>query len=171
MTRLRIIPLTIAEANQFVDAYHRHHPPVVSAKVTIGAMRGDRLVGALMAGRPVARKTCPVSVLEVTRLATDGSFNACSILYAAAARAAKALGYSKIQTFILDTESGASFRASGWSLDGTSPGRPWKRSNGEPRSNLHPLVGKVRYVKSLGNEPRPRVVIEESEELQQGFGW
>ena len=168
---LRIIPLTIAEANHFVGIYHRHHPPVVSAKITIGVMEEDRVVGVLIAGRPVARKTCQVSTLEVTRLATDGTRNACSILYGAAARAAKALGYSKIQTFILDIESGASLRASGWTLDGTSPGRQWKRTDGQARGNLHPIMPKTRYVKNLSNEPRPKIVIEESEQPQQGFGW
>ena len=171
MSQLRVIPLTIAEANRFVELCHRHHPPVVSAKITIGAMKGDNLVGVLIAGRPVARKTCQVSTLEVTRLATDGTKNACSILYGAAARAAKALGYSKIQTFILDIESGASLRASGWMLDGISPGKAWKRTDGEARGNLHPIMPKIRYVKRLNNEPRPKMVIEEPEELQQGFGW
>ena len=168
---LQVVPITYQEANAFIDKIHRHHPPVLRAKFCIGATKDGKLVGVLTAGRPVARKTCQVSVIEVTRLATDGTHNACSILYGAAARAAKAMGYSKIQTFILDIETGSSLKASGWVLDGVSAGGAWKRTDGQKRNNLHPLNSKSRWAKDLKNPPRPIILIEEEETLQQGFGW
>ena len=168
---LRIIPITQKEANAFIEMYHRHHPPVIGAKFCIGVMSEEKLVGALIAGRPVARGCCQVSIVEVTRLATDGTRNACSILYGAAARAAKALGYAKIQTYILSKEPGASLRASGWILEGVVRGRSWKRSDGAARSNVHPLSDKTRWVKELGNIERPLQLFEKEETPQQGFGW
>ena len=92
-------------------------------------------------------------VAEVTRLATDGTKNACSMLYSA--RACLAMGYERIQTYILDHEPGTSLRASGWRLDGTSPGGDWN-AGGEGthkgRRTDQPLGAKQRWVKELSSE-------------------
>lgn len=111
---LTLIPITLAVANAFVAGHHRHHQPVVGHKYSIGCSANGALVGVVIVGRPVSRYLDDGATLEVTRLCTDGTPNACSILYAAAARAAKAMGYSRIITYTLDTESGASLRAVGW---------------------------------------------------------
>jgi hypothetical protein len=116
---LRIIPLELNEANELVAKWHRHHKPVVGHRFSIGVVTGEGdVVGAAIVGRPVARLTDYRSVLEVTRLVTNGHKNACSILYAAAARIAREMGYEKIQTFILDSETGKSLVAAGWQLEG-----------------------------------------------------
>ena len=94
-------------------------------------------------------------VLEITRLVTDGTKNACSALYAAAARVGKELGYSKIQTFILETEDGASLRGAGWKKDDiNSAGGDWTRASKPNRRQDQPQGPKHRYSKVL-NAARP----------------
>jgi hypothetical protein len=129
---LRVIPLTLAEANAVVAKWHRHHKPVVGHRFSIGALSGGILIGAAIIGRPVARLTDQSFVAEVTRLVTDGTKNACSLLYAASARAAQAMGYDAIQTFILATEPGTSLRAAGWIPVSTTLG-----GGLEPRVHAH----------------------------------
>ena len=96
------------------DSHHRHHKPVIGHKFSIGCEQDGTLVGVVITGRPVSRYLDNGLTLEVTRLCTTGEKNACSMLYAAAARAAKAMGYHKIITYTLETESGSSIRAAGW---------------------------------------------------------
>jgi len=91
MSKLRHIALPLATANAFVARLHRHHRPVVGHKFSLGAMLGGELVGVVIVGRPVSRMRDDGRTLEVTRLCTDGTKNACSFLYGAAARAAFAL--------------------------------------------------------------------------------
>lgn len=113
---LRVVPVELDEANALVTALHRHHQPAVGHRFSIGCVTADgTLVGAAIVGRPVARLAgTPRAVLEVVRLVTDGTPNACSMLYAAAARAGKALGFERIQTYVLASEPGTSLKASGW---------------------------------------------------------
>ena len=107
---LELIPMSLAAANGFVAEHHRHHKPVRGHKFSLGCMADGRLVGVAIVGRPVSRYLDDGLTLEVNRLCTDGTKNACSFLYGAAARAAKVMGYRKIITYILDTESGTSLR-------------------------------------------------------------
>jgi hypothetical protein len=98
--RLRTVPVTFAQAYQFVTDWHRHHRPPAGHKYSVGvADQRDVLVGVAVVGRPVARHLDDGLTLEVTRVATDGSANACSALYAAAWNAAKALGYRRLVTY------------------------------------------------------------------------
>lgn len=108
---LEVCPMTLKEANAFVEQYHRHHKPVTGHKFSIGCTDGDKIVGVAIVGRPVSRYLDDGWTLEVNRLCTDGTHNACSMLYAAAWRAARAMGYHKLITYILDTESGTSLKA------------------------------------------------------------
>ena len=124
---MRLVHVELKEANDFVAKHHRHHKTVLSHRFSIGAEKEGRLVGVAIVGRPVARMTDQRNTLEVTRLCTDGTKNACSFLYSAAARAGIALGYKKIQTFILESESGISLRASGWDFISSSNGGSWVR--------------------------------------------
>tara|TARA_R100001509_G_scaffold162659_1_gene134834 strand:+ start:2102 stop:2548 length:447 start_codon:yes stop_codon:yes gene_type:complete len=136
--RLQTVPITLAEANAFVADHHRHHQPVVGHKFSIGAVLNDAIVGVVIVGRPVSRRRDNGLTLEVTRLCTDGSRNACSFLYGAAAKAAFALGYERIGTYILASESGASLRAAGWRLIGETAGKSWNVPS-RPRVDTHPL--------------------------------
>lgn len=149
---LRVVPLTLAQLNTFVAEHHRHHKPVQGHRFSLGAWeRGNGLVGACSVGRPVARELNPYTVAEVTRLVTDGTRNACSILYAASARACAAMGFRRIQTYILDSEPGTSLKAAGWRLDGVTAGGDWNHSaaySGKRRTD-QPQGPKQRWVKDL----------------------
>ena len=157
---LRLVPVTLAEAKAFVGREHRHHAPPVGHRFSIGAQDGTRLVGVVVVGRPVARMHDDGATAEVTRLATDGTKNACSLLYAAAARAAQAMGYGRIQTYILASEPGTSLKAAGWVCEGPAGGGEWKRTDASPdlfgrtRRVDQPMEGKVRWAKSLASGER-----------------
>jgi len=142
--KLRAVPLDLAEANTFVSRHHRHHKPVVGHKFSIGAALGDAIVGVCIVGRPVSRRRDDGVTLEVTRLCTAGEKNACSFLYGAAARAAFALGYQRIGTYVLKTEGGTSLRAAGWRLIGETPGRSWGVPS-RPRVDKHPLEPRLLF--------------------------
>lgn len=147
MEDLRIRPIELKHANLFISKMHRHHKPVVGHRFSLSAWVGERLCGVAICGRPVARMTDPLKVLEVTRLCTDGTHNACSLLYGAAARAAKAIGYESIQTFILATESGTSLRAAGWNEVAPSAGGTWNRPSRGGRREDQPMEPKVKWEK------------------------
>lgn len=151
-----IRPVELATANEFVARHHRHHKPAVGHRFSVGCFDGARLCGVAIVGRPVARMVDQTTVVEVTRLCTDGTANACSCLYAACARAAKALGYSKIQTYILGSELGTSLKASGWVDEGEAGGGQWHHSNegtglfgGPNRRTDQPTETKRRWAKRL----------------------
>lgn len=148
---MKIVPVELKEANQFILSLHRHHKPVQGHRFSIGVEKEGKLVGVACIGRPVARLTNQKEVLEVTRLCTDGTRNACSALYSAAARIGKEMGYKKIQTFILDEEPGVSLKASGWEYDGWSQGGQWKHTDGKPRRTDQPTCPKHRYAKKLND--------------------
>lgn len=145
---LALTPVSLATANEFVAKHHRHHKPVRRHKFSIGCSIGERLVGVAIVGRPVSRYLDDGQTLEVNRLCTTGETNACSFLYAAAARAAMAMGYRKIITYILDTENGASLRAAGWSCAGLAGGKCWTGIR-KPKEQLYPAQMKYRYEKDL----------------------
>jgi hypothetical protein len=144
MTHVRI---GLDEANAFVREHHRHHKPVCGHLFSIGAVMDDKIVGVAIVGRPVARRRDDGITAEVTRLCTDGTKNACSFLYGACARAAFALGFKRIGTFILATEPGTSLTATGWRLIGETPGRSWSVPS-RPRVDTHPLQKKLLFEKT-----------------------
>lgn len=145
---LTLVPISLKEANAFVAEYHRHHKPTRGHKFSIGCEMDGRLVGVAIVGRPVSRYLDNGWTLEVNRLCTTGERNACSMLYAAAARAAKAMGYRKIITYTLDSEPGTSLRAAGWMCAGRAGGKRWT-GNRCPAVDLCPPQMKLRYEKLL----------------------
>lgn len=146
-TRLKLCPLTLKQANEMIARLHRHHKPVVGHRFSIGAQNGSGIVGAVVVGRPVARMTDQNNVAEVTRLVTDGTAHTCSMLYAAAARAAEAMGYQRIQTFILEDEPGTSLKAAGWKFEAMSGGGDWNRPSRGGRRVDQPMVRKQKWSK------------------------
>lgn len=147
---LRLVHVELAEANAFVESLHRHHKKVVGHKFSLGAEDNGKLVGVAIVGRPVARMRDDGVTLEVTRLCTDGTRNACSFLYGACARAAFALGYERIGTYTLASEGGESLRATGWRLLGERGGGTWSRQNRE-RTDKHPTETKLLWEKASDN--------------------
>lgn len=152
---LRIVPMELEEANVVVAAWHRHHKPVVGHRFSLGCVDHDGIVrGVCIVGRPVARLAGdPSSVAEVARLCTDGSKNACSILYAASARVCREIGFERVQTYILEEETGISLLAAGWEYVGVRGGGQWKHTDGKPRRSDQPIGAKGLWQKRLG---RPR---------------
>jgi hypothetical protein len=141
---LRLSPLEFRDAADFVREHHRHHTPPVGHKFSIGAEQDGELVGVVIVGRPVSRMRDDGLTLEVTRLCTVGSKNACSLLYGAAARAAFALGYQRIGTYILKREPGTSLVAAGWKFIGEVGGGSWSRE-GRERTDKHPTEPKLLF--------------------------
>ena len=146
---LEVCPMTLREANAYVEQYHRHHGPVVGHKFSIGLSDGEKIVGVAIVGRPVSRHLDDGWTLEVNRLCTDGTRNACSMLYAAAWRAARAMGYKRLVTYILDTENGASLRAAGWKCIGQAGGLRWTGKR-RPEVDLCPAQMKIRFERTKG---------------------
>ena len=132
---LRLVPVRFGDAAGFTDMWHRHHRRPTGHVFSMGvANELDVLVGVACVGRPVAVAYQDGLTLEVNRTTTDGTRNANSMLYGAAWRAAKALGYRRLITYTQEGESGASLRAAGWHVYAELPARgPWQspsRPNG-----------------------------------------
>jgi hypothetical protein len=125
MKNLFLVPISFSEACEFIKLHHRHHKPPVGHKFSIALSDGINIVGVVMVGRPVSRILDNGFTLEVNRLATDGTKNACSMLYAASWRAAKSMGYKKLITYILNNELGTSLFAAGWKCIGSAGGSSW----------------------------------------------
>jgi hypothetical protein len=145
--KLQVTPVTLAEANAFVEEHHRHHKPVPGAKFCVAVSQGEKVVGVSIVGRPVARFLDDGWTLEVNRCCTDGTKNACSKLYASSWQAAKALGYTKLITYTLEEEGGASLRGAGWRCVGkatTRVGQGWNVKS-RPRVDTHPLQQKLKW--------------------------
>lgn len=143
---LILCPVTLQQANAFVVLHHRHHSAVTGHKFAIGCLKDGELCGVVIVGRPVARSLDDGYTCEVNRLCTDGTQNACSKLYAAAWRAARAMGYKKIYTYILDSEPGTSLLAAGYRFDGMTKGGSWD-TPARRRLTGAPTCKKKRYIK------------------------
>lgn len=148
---LELVPITLKEANAFVERYHRHHKPVVGHKFSIAASDGEKIVGVAIVGRPVSRYLDNGLTLEVNRLCTDGTRNACSFLYSAAWRAARNLGYKKLITYILVSETGSSLKAAGWKCVGECGGKRWN-GRSAPKVDLYLAQMKLRFEVEKGGE-------------------
>ena len=147
---LALTPISLREANAFVERNHRHHKGVTGHKFSIGCTRDGELVGVAIMGRPVSRYLDDGLTLEVNRLCTTGAENACSMLYGAA----KAMGYHKVITYILDSECGVSLKASGFVCEGPAGGMEWTGSRRPKDSGQYPRQMKTRWVKILRQEDR-----------------
>jgi hypothetical protein len=151
---ISLVPITGKAACAFVQRHHRHHSPPRGWLFAVACEQDGEVVGVAIVGRPVARMSADGYTCEVTRLATDGSRNACSLLYGAAWRAARALGYRRMLTYTLPSEGGASLRGAGWTCEGKAGGRSWSRAR-RPREDEHPTEVKTRWVRRV-EEPSAR---------------
>lgn len=143
-----IVPIFQDEAFLFIEKFHRHHRKPVGSVFQIGLSDGEKIIGVAVVGRPTSRMLQDGFTVEVTRLCTDGTKNACSMLYAACWRTGKAMGYRKLITYILNTEPGISLKAAGWSLVGERGGGSWNKPS-RPRVDKHPLQKKLLFEKVL----------------------
>ena len=144
---LMVTPINLDEANAFVEQHHRHHKPVPGAKFCVAVSQNNEVRGVAIVGRPVSRVLDDGWTLEVNRCCTDGTRNACSMLYATAWKAAKAIGYTSLITYTLESEGGSSLRGAGWRCVGkatTRIGQGWNVKS-RPRVDTHPLQQKLRW--------------------------
>ncbi len=157
---LRVVPLYRAQANAFIAAWHRHHAPPVQFLYAIGAALDDTLVGVALVGRPVARHYDDGLTVEVTRVATDGTPNSCSLLYGACWRTAKARGFCRAITYTRDDETGASLRAAGWLHAGHRGARSGWNTPTRPRDNTDydPIGRHLWSIESRVRHPLPTKV-------------
>lgn len=148
---MRIVPITLRMANEFVEKHHRHNGRCQGHKFSVALADGNELIGVAICGRPVARALDDGRTLEVLRVCTlTDKKNACSMLYGACCRAAAAMGYKRVVTYTLKTERGTSPAASGFNRDGVVAKRDgWSRPSRQRSDNGYPSVEKVRWVRWL----------------------
>jgi hypothetical protein len=140
---LAVKPLHLREANAFVAKYHRHNLPTVGCKFAVGAVAGNVLVGVAICGRPICRHLDDGKTLEVLRVCTDGTRNACSFLYSRCAKIARLLGYASVITYTLAAEAGSSLMAIGAKRTGPLSSHDW--SNSTRISTTQAVCGEDKY--------------------------
>lgn len=153
--RLQIVPVAFREACAFVAAHHRHHRPPQGHRFSLGVATLDgRLVGVAIIGRPVARSLDDKLTVEITRLATDGTPNACSALLRAAWRTAHSAGYRRMITYTQATESGASLRGAGLRKSAElPPNTGWDRPNRPRQPTGNENVARIRWEITAASPP------------------
>lgn len=144
---MEVIPITIRQANAYVTEHHRHHGKTAGCKFALGLKNNGKLIGVAICGRPVSRYLDDGLTLEINRLCTDGTRNACSKLYGACLRVAKEMGYKKVITYILASENGASVKAANFKFDGIAGGKFW--TGKRHKDNGVPQEYKQRYIKEV----------------------
>lgn len=143
---MRLVPVTHAQANQFVEAIHRHNGSLPGSILRVGIVDGEGLLrGVAIAGLPKARMSARPGTLEVNRVCTDGIRNGCSMLYGAIRRAAKALGYQRLITYTVEAEDGASLKASGWTWAAETTPKLWSTHTKNPGYDNHDTGVKHRW--------------------------
>lgn len=140
---MELRPISIKAAMRAVDVWHRHLDRPQGARFALSAWKDGRMVGVALVGNPIARMAMDGRTAEVIRVATDGTFNACSFLYSRAKRAAQALGFTRVITKTLPDESGASLRAVGAKYEGESRAQQWDRLDRSRKE--HPMTPKLRW--------------------------
>lgn len=152
---LRLAPINLTDARAFVAAEHRHNKAVVGWKFGTSVEENGQLVGVAIVGRPGSRVLAAKEprTVEITRCTTNGTPNACSMLYGAACRMAKAGGYWDAITYTLASEPGTSLLAAGFVFDALVPAEETHR-NGRYQTNLlgeqtRPAEDKVRWRRVL----------------------
>ena len=143
---MNIVPITLAQAKEFVRLHHRHNVAPTGHKFSIGLTVDGTLVGVAVAGRPVARMLDDGVTIEVSRTCTLGDRNANSMLYGAIWRAAKAMGYLRGITYTQHDESGASLRGAGWVQTVALPARAGWDCPLRPRKDINSGgVARIRW--------------------------
>lgn len=145
---MRIKPITFKEASEYVNLHHRHHRATIGCKFCIGVIDdAGQLHGVAVCGRPVSRYLDDGFTLEINRVCTDGARNACSMLYGACCRIAKDMGYHKVITYTLESENGASLKASNFVYEGIAGGTHWTGARNKGQDIPHEM--KKKWVRVL----------------------
>lgn len=141
---MRVVPISLKDANEFVEKHHRHNRKVVTHKVSIGLEKDGELIGVGIAGIPIARLLNDGKTLELRRICVKpGHPNACSKLMSRMKQIGQLMGYERIITYTLQKESGVSLRAVGARcVANVKPGN-WKRKG--KRSVYQPVFGEPKF--------------------------
>lgn len=165
---LRIVPVNQDQANAFIAAWHRHHRPPLGYRFALGVASTNgggevmtaHLVGVATVGRPVSRHLDDGATVEVTRVATDGTRNACSALYGACWRAARAIGYDRAVTYTRDDESGESLRAAGWlRWERRASRRGWDTPSRRRDNRIYDAVDRWLWFVETSRAPLPPLTV------------
>lgn len=146
---MTIRPISYKEASEYINKYHRHHNAPQGMKWAVAVYDGDILHGVATAGRPVSRMIDDGMTCEITRVCTDGTRNACSMLYGACQRIARDMGYKRVITYTLESEDGSSVKAANFRYDGDSGGGSWSRASRKRCDDDRHIEQKKRWVRDL----------------------
>ena len=147
MKQLTLVPIKLKEANEFVANFHRHNKPVQGCKFCIGVSSVHGLTGVAIVGRPISLHKDNGFTAEVTRLCVldNSPKGTCSFLYSACWRAWRAMGGTRIITYTLQSESGASLRGSDWKILHESPAVTHKGWQSRPNREWQPITGQAKF--------------------------
>src|ERR1035437_1309431 len=96
---MRLAPCTVKAAIRHVGELHRHLPALHGGLFAVQVLdETDQCLGVGVCGNP-SRVWQNTGRVVITRCATAGAENACSMVYGALCRAAKALGYREAWTY------------------------------------------------------------------------
>lgn len=143
-----IAPCSVKAATKKVREWHRHLPDIQGGLFAVQVVDPEgQCHGVAVFGNP-CQEWQGTGRGVISRVATPGAENACSMLYGALCRAAKALGYREAWTYTLPHEPGTSLRAAGFMdmglTDGGEHDRPSRRR--KPAKNAEP---KRRWLRRL----------------------
>ena len=144
---IQVVPIKLSEAIIFVDNFHRHNKGPQGGLFSLGASDGKQLVGVAIVGRPVSRHLDDGQTVEVTRccVVDNAPKGCCSFLYAKAWQASKALGWKKLITYTLQSESGSSLKGAGWKIVAELKGNNSKGWQTRPGREWQPVVGQSKF--------------------------
>ncbi len=151
---MKIIPLHLKQANDFVDKHHRHNKKVLSHKFSLGLEKDGKLVGVSIAARPIARLLDNGKTLEIRRVCVlEGNPNACSKLLARMKQLGQLMGYERVITYTLQSESGSSLRAINARCSREVKPSNWKRKG---KAYKHqPVYDEYKYRWELHESTQP----------------
>lgn len=126
---MKIVPLTLRQANDFVEQHHRHSARTANdgGKFAIGLQVDGALIGAAIVGRPVARLLQVEGSAEILRCCVlpGAPKGACSRLYGRCKRIWQLMGGDRVVTYSLASEPGDSLRGAGFVIEAEVAARTW----------------------------------------------
>jgi len=150
--RLLVVPVTLREANDFVEQFHRHNGRTArnGGKFAIGVGNGRGLWGVAIVGNPLSATFMDGYTAEVLRVCVrdDSPRGSCSKLYSRCWQIWRLMGGRRLITYTLRSESGASLRGAGWKIVGevraTPPG--WRKNDRLDHSReWQPVMGQLKF--------------------------
>lgn len=137
---LRLRPWTVKQAKPFIRRVHRKLKRVQGGLWAVSVRLGASVIGCAVVGHPARELMEDDATLAVLRVAAiEGYPNACSMLYGACSRAARAMGADNLVTYTHAVEHGASLKAAGWIFGGMTDGGEHDREGRQRPLAIDPL--------------------------------